>query len=378
MHNPFVISEVAVYEAFCGRKTELQELTSHANNKANVVLFSPRRYGKTSLVKRIQSTLAEKGVVTLYIDFYGVDSIGSIVESIVSCFYKYCHFHKKTKWFLSALRPSMKIDPKDGGVSFSVEASEKRRGVDLLREILDEFGKVAETHKEGFHVVFDEFQELTELVESKQVEGVMRSCIQTHKNVSYFFVGSRRRLLLAMFNEKKRPFFQSAINYPLGPLPEKEAVAFIVERFKAAGKDCPANIAKDIYNAVGGYPAYIQRIPYSVYEVVKGKKITFEDYTKGLYRAMEEQKTYYESMLTPLSIEQKKLFMAISNEPTANLFAVSYMFNHNLGSYGGVQGAFKKLLNLDYIEKRSDGRYYVVDPVFALWHTLKKFYKCEP
>lgn len=372
MHNPFTISEIAVDEAFCDREKELQELLSHANNKANVVLFSPRRYGKTSLVKRVQSILAKKGVVTLYIDFYGVDSVGSIVENIVSCFYKYCHFHKKTKWFFSALRPSMKVDPGDGSVSFSLEPSEKKRGIELLRDILDEFGKVAATHREGFHVVFDEFQEITEIPESKQIEGVMRSYIQVHKNVSYFFVGSRRRILLAMFNEKKRAFFQSAINYPLAPLPEEEAVAFIIERFKAAGKICPVDIARDIYKAVGGYPAYIQRIPYSVYEVSNGNKITPDDYLQGLSKAIEEQKVFYESMLAPLSIQQKKLFTALSKEPTANLFSVDYMFNHNLGSYGGVQGAFKKLLNLDYIEKRTDGRYYVVDPVFALWHNAKK------
>lgn len=371
MHNPFTVSEIAVDEAFCDRGTELQELTSNADNKANVVLFSPRRYGKTSLVKRVQSVLAKKGVVTLYVDFYGVDSVGGIVENLVSCFYKYCHFHRKTKWFFSALRPTMKVDPADGGVSFSIEPAEKKRGIELLREILDEFGKVAASHKEGFHVVFDEFQEITELPEAKQVEGIMRSYIQTHKNVSYFFVGSRRRILLAMFNEKKRPFFQSAVNYPLAPLPEKEAVAFIVERFKAAGKNCPVDIGEEIYGAVGGYPAYIQRIPYSVYEMSKGAKITSDDYHRGFLKAMEEQKTYYESLLAPLSIQQKKLFTAISKEPTANLFSVDYMFNHNLGSYGGVQGAFKKLLNLDYIEKQSDGRYHVVDPVFALWHSAR-------
>jgi uncharacterized protein len=372
MRNPFTISEIAVDEAFCDRETELKELVSHANNKANVVLFSPRRYGKTSLVKRVQASFAKKGVVTLYVDFYGVDSVGSIVENLVSCFYKYCHLYKKTKWFFSALRPTMKVDPADGNVFFSIEPAEKRRGIDLLREILDEFGKVAATHKEGFHVVFDEFQEITELPESKQIEGVMRSCIQTHKNVSYFFVGSRRRILLAMFNERKRAFFQSSINYPLGPLPEEEAVAFIVERFRVAGKTCPVEIAKEIYKAVGGYPAYIQRIPYSVYEISKGDKITPDDYQHGFLKAMEEQKNYYESLLAPLSIQQKKLFAAISTEPTSNLFSVTYMFNHNLGSYGGVQGAFKKLLNLDYVEKGSDGRYYVVDPVFALWHSVKK------
>lgn len=369
MSNPFSFSELAVNEAFCNRDTELKQLTSHALNRANVVLYSPRRYGKTSLAKRVQADLAKKGVITLYMDFFGIDSVGDIVEQLVSCFYKYCHTHKKTKWFFGGLRPVMKVDPQDGGISFSIEPSEKRRGVDLLREVLEEFGKVSLTHKEGFHVVFDEFQELTEIPEARQIEGVMRSFIQTHSNVSYFFVGSRRRILLAIFNERKRPFFQSAINYALGPLPEEEAVGFIIDRFKSAGKKCPSEIAQDIYRSVSGYPFYIQRIPYSIYEVSTCNVIRPDDYARGFSKAMDEQKAYFESLLVPLSIQQKRLFTAISTEPTANPFSVNYMFNNNLGSYGGMQGAFKKLLNLDYIEKRDDGRYYVVDPVFAKWHS---------
>ena len=371
MANPFTFSELAVDQAFCDREKELKELSSHAVNKANVVLYSPRRYGKTSLAKKVQADLAKKGVVTLYVDFFGVDSAGGIVEKVVSCFYTYCHLHKKTKWFFSSFRPVVTIDPRDGSPSFSIEPSEKRRGAELLREILEEFGNVTKAHKEGFHVVFDEFQELTEIPEARQIEGVMRSSIQTHSNVSYFFVGSRRRILLAMFNERKRPFFQSAVNYALGPLPEKQAVAFIIERFKAGGKKCAPDIAREIYRSVGGYPFYIQRIPYSIYEVSPGKTIGPDDYHRGFAKAMDEQKAYYESLLVPLSIQQKRLFTAISNEPTANPFSVRYMYNHNLGSYGGVQGAFKKLLDLDYVEKANDGRYFVVDPVFAKWHAQR-------
>ncbi len=367
MHNPFTISGLAVDDAFCDRDKELNELVSHAVNKANVVLFSPRRYGKTSLVKKVQSVLAGKNVVTLYVDFYGVDSVGTIVENIVSCFYRYCHLHDKAKWFLSSLRPSMKVDPTDGSTSFSIEPSEKRRGVDLLRNVLDEFGKVADSRKEGFHVVFDEFQEITEIPEARQVEGVMRSSIQAHNNVSYFFVGSRRRLLLAMFNEKKRAFFQSAINYPMAPLPEGETVAFIVDRFRAGGKKCPVEIARDIYKAVAGYPVYVQRISYATFEAAAGVKISSSDYNLGFMNAMDQQKEYYELLLAPLSIQQKKLLRAIAAEPTANLFTTRYMFDHDLGSYGGVQGSLKKLLGLDYIEKANDGYYRAVDPVFALW-----------
>ena len=152
-------------------------------------------------------------------------------------------------------------------------------------------------------------------------------------------------------------------------MPEEEAVGFIIDRFKSSGKKCPSEIARDIYRSVSGYPFYIQRIPYSIYEISTGSVIRAEDYARGFSKAMDEQKAYFESLLVPLSIQQKRLFTAISTEPTANPFSVNYMFNHNLGSYCGIQGAFKKLLNLDYIEKRDNGRYYVVDPVFAIWHS---------
>ncbi|MGQ9570783.1 MAG: hypothetical protein ACUVUQ_08085 [Thermodesulfovibrionales bacterium] len=101
-----------------------------------------------------------------------------------------------------------------------------------------------EISKKGFHVVIDEFQEVAELRESLQIEGIMRFHIQTHRNASYFFVGSRRRILSEIFNERKRPFYRSAINYPLCPLPLDESTNFIVEQFKRGGKTCPEEIAK--------------------------------------------------------------------------------------------------------------------------------------
>jgi uncharacterized protein len=66
MANPFYLQEIAVEAALCDRETELEELQSYAEAKANVLIFSPWRYGKTSLVKRVQSRLAEKGAVVVH------------------------------------------------------------------------------------------------------------------------------------------------------------------------------------------------------------------------------------------------------------------------------------------------------------------------
>lgn len=353
---------------FCDRKKEIEELLSHSRNRANVVLYSPRRYGKTSLVKRIQAKLSREGIITLYIDFFGVYSLEDIASRLASRLYSFCHkdenLLKKAMRFLTSWRPVIRPDP-EFGMSITAEPAGKRRGIELLEDVLAGFGKFMETRKKGFSVVIDEFQEIAELRESLQIEGIMRSHIQTHRNASYFFVGSRRRILSEIFNERKRPFYRSAINYPLCPLPLDESTAFIVEQFRHGGKICPEEIARKISEKVGGYPYYIQRVPYSIYEV-SGKHITEEDYSKGFIKAINEERPMYEAMLQILAPQQIKLLYAISEEPTDKPYSTEYMNRYNLGSIGGVQGAIKRLMDLDYIEKKN-GVLQVVDTVFGLW-----------
>lgn len=372
MRNPFYSTELPITAPFCDRETELKELISHAENRANVVLYSPRRYGKTSLAKRVQAGLAHHNIVPVYIDFFGVDSIETVAQKLAVALYS--HYSKdlpllkKAAQILSSWRPviTMKPDP-ESGFTITAEPTVRARGLDLIDETFAQFGKFAEGHKKGFHVVFDEFQEITQLQDSLKIEGTMRSHIQGHSNVSYFFVGSRRRVLMDIFSGNKRPFYKSAINYHLSELPREEAVAFIVKRFASGGKTCPDNIAARIYDLVSGYPYYIQRIPYSIYEITDGDHIAQDDLARGLSQVFEEEKPVYESYLQAMTPSQIRLLGAIAKEPTASPYATDYMSRHNLGSVGGVQGALGKLTGLDYIEKDLKGTYRVVDPVFALW-----------
>jgi AAA+ ATPase superfamily predicted ATPase len=353
---------------FCNRKKELHELLSHARNRANVVIFSPRRYGKTSLVKRIQERLKDLSFLTIYVDLFGVDSVEDMAGRIASWLYSYSHkdesIFKKAMKFLSSWRPVIRPDS-EYGVSLSVEVTRTMRGIELLEETFLGFGKFIQEHGKGVHIVFDEFQEISELRESLQLEGLLRSHIQTHSNASYFFVGSRRRVLRDIFNEKKRPFYRSSINYPLGPLPIDESIDFIMEQFKRGGKVCPLEIAKKVVEKTGAYPYNIQRMPYSIFEV-SGKRVTEKDYIKGFTKTLEEESIVYEAMIQGLSLQQTKLVSALAHESTGKPYSIEYMARHSLGSIGGVQGALKRLLELDYIEKRGN-LYILVDPVFGVW-----------
>ena len=211
MSNPFYLQEIPVDAPFCNRTAELKELQSYAEAKANVVLFSPRRYGKTFLVKRVQKKLADKGAVAIFADFFGVGSIEDVAGRLAKAVFVVTH--SKAPLWKSALRVVKTFGPvlkpeSSGGISLSVERSSvAKSGLPLLEETMESLGEFIHTTKALVQVTLDEFQEIVVLKEALQVEAALRTQISQHR-ASYFFVGSRRRILLGIFNERQRPFFR--------------------------------------------------------------------------------------------------------------------------------------------------------------------------
>lgn len=369
MPNPFQFRELPIDAPFCNRREELEELVSHARNNTNVVVVSPRRFGKTSLVKRVQSRIRDIGGITVYTDFFGVTSIEDVASRMAANLYEFCKrdesLMKKATRLLSIWRLVLRPEP-EYGVSVGVEPTATRKGEELLEETLAGFGRFIADIDHPFNVVIDEIQEITELRDSLKIEGTMRKHIQTHTKASYFFIGSRRRLLSDMFTQRKRPFYQSAVYKKLKELPIEETENFIIERFKAGGKRCSREIARRISEKTRCYPYYIQRIPYSIFEVA-GRTVTEEDYLKGFSRAIDEERIVFESMLSSLAPKQIKLLIALAGQATAQPYSAEYITSFRLSSLGGMQAAMKRLISLDYVEKTDDGVYQVVDPVFAIW-----------
>lgn len=373
MKNPFHLKALPLSVPFCEREQEMSDLIRYAGDFTNVVLSSPRRYGKTSLIKRVQASLARKGIIPVYIDYFGISSIDEFsarfAGAIYSVLYKEKSLFEKAARIFTSLRPVLKPGP-ETGMAFTVEVAKSKPGGQLLEETLKGFGEFLKSGKISCNVAFDEFQEITELKESKFIEGTLRSYMQDHQNVSYFFVGSRRRILMDMFNDKKRPFYKSAINYILTALPAEDTAKYLVDLFAQNGKDCPAPLASKIHSMTDGYPYYIQKLSYFVYEASK-THVTEDSLHEGLRQMLLEETPLFEIMLQALRPRQIALLYAIAKEPTKTPFATAYLSRHRLGSLGGVQAAIKKLPEMDYLEKTSAG-WKVVDPIFAHWLRQKE------
>ena len=369
LKNPFILSVIPPNAPFCNRIEELEKLTTYAMDGTNVVLFSPRRFGKTSLVKRVQANLAKQGMLVLYADFFGVTSVDDVAGKIAKSVYRFIQRNeslmKKALRILTTFRPVFKPE-QDGSFSISIElARPNLHGIDLLDKTLEDLGLFMEqVGPEKIHIVFDEFQEITELKEQR-IESTLRSHIQFQQS-SYFFVGSRRRILLKMFNEKHRPLFQSAQLYELKRLPHDDLVKYLVAQFKKSGKRCPGKNARNISSISEQYPYYAQKLALNVY-AVSGKVVQAKDIAKALEIMMDNETYFFQATLQSLAPRQIALLRALAVEPSKTILSNRYIRKHDLGSIGGVQSAIKKLRQMDLVEIDTDRRYRTVDPIFSIW-----------
>lgn len=371
MKNPFFPRENSHKDPFFLREQSLIDLCDHGRACANVVLHSPRRYGKTSLAKRVQSVLAQEGAITAYCQFYGVvseeDVAIRIAKSIFSSTQGKESLFRKVIRFFNSFRQILATEPNSQiKTLWNVQLAKAHlSGLELLEEVLTSLDKFIEEAGVPIHIVFDEFQEITELPKSGKIEELLREHIRKQK-ASYLFVGSRRSLLLSMFNEQTRPFYNSVIHYPLDPLSEEDFAKFIIQEFLKAGKICEESAAKKIVSLIECYPYYGQKLAHIVFDVTQ-ETATESQVDQGMNQLLQEERPVFEGILMGLTPPQISILTALSKEPKESIYAQNYLKRHRLGSIGGVQAAVKKLSHLDLIEKHSIKGWKVVDPILARW-----------
>lgn len=372
MKNPFTIGLIEKEEEFCNRQGERKELLQYAKSGRNVVIYSPRRYGKSSLVKILQGELSQDGFLTAYIDLFPVLSSTDVTQRIVVGLMKGLgkgidprSFLEKIKNIFHRIRPSIVLEPE--GVQISVQLEPHADPLIFLEDCLEGIGNWVKKMKKSAFVVFDEFQEVTQLPESKKIEGLMRSKIQSHRDIAYFFVGSRRSVLKDIFTTKNRPFYKSAFLYSLGKIPQQEFVDFLIRNFKNSGKKCSQELCQKIYMYTQGYPYYVQKLASLVWDR-SDSGVTIETLEHAYGALLQSETPDFEAHWSGLTNAQKHLLQALARVPTASPFSKDYLKQHEL-SLGGVQKALKVLIEKDLIEK-TDAGYLLTDPMMAEWLKL--------
>lgn len=368
MKNPFNYLQFATGDYFYNRREILADLHSRfVSGQTNVVLYGPRRYGKSSLVSELASLLEMKGFICLTFDMVKMPTLDIFINAYAKKIYKQLaplrsNVNHITQFF-KYLRPVFSLAP-DGEMGLSFNTAEKEMGPEELSEVLDLPQRLAGDKR--ILIILDEFQEVKDILPNDGFERVMRSVIQTHANVSYIFLGSRYHMLRRMFTDHNRPFYKSAIPMLLDRPPEEESVAFVMSRFESAGCSVSPEVARSLVAKIDNIPYYIQQLGFETFRLVDdaGRTVaTAEDVERAYANLSGFNRDQYEQLMLSLSATQKKLLLAISQEEVER-FDADYRTRHALGTSSTLNSAKQKLIEDGHLEQIG-GACRISDPFFA-------------
>lgn len=370
LRNPFKYGKEVSGDQFYDRDETFRQLYRKLfDGSSNVVMYAPRRYGKTSLVKKVLAKLNEEGVKTIYFDMSKVESVERFCEeyaaAVAALGGKTSELAAVVSKYLSHLHPTVGF----GGneiVSIRLDYGAKMTSTSVS-SVLDMTERVAaDLNQATIVVAFDEFQEIANLSSSLPLEGIFRGCIQAHQHVNYIFFGSKTHLLKRMFGDHSRPFYQSAAVMKLGKPPREESVAFVTRRFASRQVGIDDGLAAEIVDTAENIPYYIQRLGYFAFETVASDErdwVEEKDIHAAIGSLLETDADYFSERLTLLSPSQRTLLTALAHEPVAE-FTEDYRRRNGLSVSATVHAALKVLVNVGIVE-REESIYRVGDPFFA-------------
>ena len=365
--NPFVYQGYESPEYFCDRELETKTLLSHLKNGRNVTLISPRRIGKTGLIKNTFFHLKEeeKEAVCLYLDIFATKNLNDFVEQlgvmvINDIVRKNTSFIEKTIAFFSALRPVLSMDPLTGepSVSITVEPTQEDITIRSIFNYLNESGKEV-------YIAIDEFQQIAEYPE-KGTEALLRSYIQFAQHVHFIFSGSKQHLMAEIFGSPKHPFYQSTEMMGLKPLRCDIYYDFCQNFFKQKEGDLSKEIFEYVYQQFEGHTWYIQCIMNRLYET-ESEVDRIEQVNAALLSILEGREPQFESMTQFFTENQFALLKAIAKEDcVAQPTAGKFIKEHKLSGASSVKAALKTLEEKELVYRKPEG-YVVYDRFMDLW-----------
>ena len=364
--NPFLLTGYVSPDYFCDREQETQKLISALQNGRNVTLISPRRMGKTGLIRHIFHQMeAEKQAKCYYVDLYKTDGLASLVEQLASVVLgsldtTEAKIIKQVTTFFKSLRPLLSFDSLTGVPTFMVDVKPE-----LAEHSLAEIFSYMEQSGQLCVIAMDEFQTIVDYGE-KNVEALLRSHVQHLTSVHFIFSGSQRHVLENMFALANRPFYQSTQILNLYEIQESSYYQFAKEKLEAHHQQIPTDVFNDLYQLLAGHTWYIQMVMNRLYENGQ-KQITKSLVNKVLNEIIDENEATFQTFMRLITPAQARLLKAIAKEGTVQqALGSSFISKHQLGATSTIRSAIQSLVEMELVLD-CQGGYQVYDRFFSLW-----------
>jgi uncharacterized protein len=361
--NPFQYTKpVSAAIDLIDREDEAAKLLTWAREQTNVRLVAPRRFGKTSLLKRVLADASELGGwVTVYVDFFGVLSVPDVAHRIETAYAT--HLTGSLGAWFQAVRRGLRPNIRLGTPLASIGTEFDLTNDDGLLERLDLPAKVAKRSGGRVLVVFDEFQEV--LAAGSNIDAVIRSRIQHHSDVSYVFAGSQVGMLNELFTDPARAFYAQARPLEIGPLPFDEIATYVDGVFVATGKQI-ANAVGPLLDVAQGHPQRTMLLAHHLWEgTAAGGTADEVTFAEAYDRAMAEEEDAFRAAWEALSLNERRVATRIA-------LGVETLYTRNPATPMPRSSVSTAVGSLRYAAMVADDRGTVtglrlVDPLFSAW-----------
>lgn len=359
MKTPFPFEYIASSSAFYGRKEESEVLINHIENSTNVLLFSKRRMGKSTLIKNVFSKL-EKKYTVIYIDIFNIitaqDFAKLLLKGITDAQEE--DIAKSIKW-LSTLLKRTRLEPTFDANTGKMSIKPVVSDLPFEELLEDAFNVLFEmSKKKNIALAIDEFQQISTIKDVK-IDAILRKYMQESYNISYIFSGSKRNILNSLFAYKS-PLFEMAT-----PLSLKSIDIDEIYKYAKKHLDITKELVEYIFKIADGETKLIQMIFHRAY--LEKKKLDEELINNILDGILVSKNDHYKALFEMFSTNQKKAFKLLSKYKK-EMFSHQVLRDENIAR-ASMQSSLKQLYDKEFIDKEDD-IWFIPDRAFELWGEL--------
>jgi hypothetical protein len=360
--NPFVFNRPLSPDQLIDRDEEAKHLLQLAEGGHASRLSAPRRYGKTSLLRRVGRDAELAGFTYVEVDFYGTLSITDVVGRMEEAYVRLrTPLRRAAIAAIDTLRPKLSIGA--GPLRVEAQALPRTEANRILAGLLDLPLMLFERNGTRTLIAFDEFQELLSIGEG--IDGLFRSHIQRHGDAaSYIYAGSQPSLMHQLFGLYERPFFGQARNFRLDPLSDADLIEYVGTRFEETGREAMPALSA-LLDRAKGHPQRAMLLAHHLWErTPRGGEATPEVWVGTLEAVFEEHGEALEAVWDALGSNEQAVLAALSLSDES-LFNQRTLSRFNL-SKGAAQHARDKLAQMGHLHQ-INGEWQLVDPLLAEW-----------
>lgn len=363
--NPFTFSRLVTSDDFC-KRDELESIKKHIENSQNVVLFSKRRYGKSSLIKEIfENHLEKKRFIAIYTDIFAINSSDDFAVSLYNAVAKSIKMDiSKILNLLKNLftRASFSANITQNGELEFKPILLSKNFADSVEDIFVNLDKYAQKQGKKVIIAIDEFQQIS-IIKDTNIEAVLRTQIQNLNNIGFIFCGSKQHLLAQMFLSHSKPFYKQAELIELKSIKKGDFFEFAKAKFEKSKKSISKEAFDLIYEIAKGESWFIQNLCYHLWQ--KYDEIGENEVRETLQEIIMMNSAVYRTLFDKFTAPQRIGLKIIANSAGSGVLSKENLDKFRI-SKPSLASALKSLLEQEIISKEAN-LYEINDILFELW-----------